>query len=135
MPDSVPKDSKSLSRVRKGLLPSLTANPQGTWLYRTGLTKASRSPPPGYLREAYPSRHQSPARQILRERLPENPPPYASSAASDFICSSFWGFMADSTVTVFSANVISLHFSSIPRMALAATGAQEPFSISPTVRF
>ena len=62
-------------------------------------------------------------------------PSYASSAASAFSFSRLSGFMADKSVTVFSANVISLPVSSFPRITFAATGAQEPFSISHTVRF
>ena len=60
---------------------------------------------------------------------------YASSPASFRSCSLFAPFTAERTVTVVSVNVMSLLFSNIPFITLAAIGAHEPFSIMPMVRF
>ena len=58
-----------------------------------------------------------------------------SSFASFPSSSLFFSVNAESTVTVVSVHERFLHPSSMPRMTFAASGAHEPFSISPTVRF
>ena len=60
---------------------------------------------------------------------------YASSLASASTCAVLSAFRAEKILTVVSVNVMFLPDSSILRMVLAAMGAQEPFSIRPTVRF
>ena len=58
-----------------------------------------------------------------------------SSFASFPSSSLFFSVNAESTVTVVSVHERFLQPSSIPRITFAASGAHEPFSISPTVRF
>lgn len=58
-----------------------------------------------------------------------------SSSASASICAMFSSFKAERICTVFSVKVRSLQLSNLARIAFAAMGAQEPFSIRATVRF
>ena len=60
---------------------------------------------------------------------------YASSAASASIWARLSSLRAEKIFTVVSVKVRFLLPSSILVITLAATGAQEPFSIRPTVRF
>lgn len=71
-------------------------------------------------------------------RTPSRCPPYmcyTSSFANASTCARLLSPSAHRSFTSFSAKVRFLDFSSMPFITLAATGAQEPFSIKPTVRF
>ena len=58
-----------------------------------------------------------------------------SSFASSPSCSRFSADSAERMVTGVPTKVMFLLFSNMPFITLAASGAQEPFSISATVRF